>query len=63
MWNNEENTLTIFTEREWISADINLASAIWPEVRTVDRVYIFAEPQARQMSTRSTVRTEGHITS
>ena len=25
-----------------------LASAIWPEVRTVDRVYIFAEPQARQ---------------
>ena len=40
-----------------------LASAIWPEVRTVDRVYIFAEPQARQISTRSTVRTEGHITS
>ena len=40
-----------------------LASAIWPEVRTVDRVYIFAEPQARQILTRSTVRTEGHITS
>ena len=40
-----------------------LASAIWPEVRPVDRVYIFAEPQARQISTRSTVRTEGHITS
>ena len=40
-----------------------LASAIWPEVCTVDRVHIFAEPQARQISTRSTVRTEGHITS
>ena len=24
-----------------------LASGIWPEVRTVDRVYIFAEPQPR----------------
>ena len=37
-----------------------LASAIWPQVCTVDRVCIFAEPQTRQISTRPT---EGHITS
>ena len=38
-----------------------LASAKWPQVCTVDRVCIFAEPQTRQISTRPTVRTEGHI--
>ena len=40
-----------------------LASAIWPQVCMVDRVCIFAEPQTRQISTRPTMRTEGHITS
>ena len=39
---------TISTERAPISSNIYRVY-IWPEVHTVDRVDIFAEPQARQI--------------
>ena len=59
-WNQAINMYTISIKREWTSAHIHRVH-IWLKVRTVDRVFILAELQARQISTRSTVRTEGHI--